>query len=99
MASKRGFDSNEPVVESWKLPSSPFNPDNKDQLGARDPRDAYWLPEGIGIVVYQANENEEGQVLELTHQIRLDCEHWAPRGHETGDCRFLCDFTAKAALE
>jgi hypothetical protein len=90
MASKRGFDSNEPTIESWQLPSSPFNPDNKDLLGARDPRDPYWLPDGIGMVVYKSVVNEAGQALEQWHPIRLACEHWAPGYQDEADCRFGC---------
>ena len=97
MAAKRGFDANEPVIPSWRLPSSPFNPDNKDMLGARDPRDVYWLPEGIGIVVYASVVNEAGQALEQWHPIRLACEHWAPMDADRVDCRFGC--AAKAEKE
>ena len=97
MASRRGFDSNEPIAESWQLPSSPFNPDNKDLLGARDPRDVYWMPDGFGIVVYQSVVNEAGQALEQWHPIRLACEHWAPKAKEALDCRFGCASRAEAA--
>lgn len=91
MAAKRGFDSKEPVLESYQLPSSPFNPDNAHLFGARDLRDVYFTPPGFGIVIYASTVNEEGQVLERHEVVRIACEHWAPRVAETGDCRFGCE--------
>ena len=45
--------------------------------------------DGIATVVIKGTESEE-HPFGKSEYIRVECQHWAPKTHETGDCRFLC---------
>ena len=49
--------------------------------------------EGIATIKIKGSETEE-QPLGRFEFIRVECQHWAPKAHETGDCRFACGVTA-----